>query len=63
VTADRETDYIVEFVALGNSVKATAVDPLTLKEATVIGSRKTTKEQLAELAVRKLRYLIEKDGG
>ncbi len=53
--------YIVEFVAIGKSVKATAFDPASLREVSVIGSRSASQKQLAELAVRKLEYMIEKN--
>lgn len=52
--------YIIEFISIGHSVKATAFDPVTLTEAVVIGSRKTTRKQLAELAIRKLNYVLNK---
>lgn len=55
--------YIVEFTTVGNSVKATAVDTVTLLEVSVMGSKRTTKEQLAELAIRKLLYMLAKKGG
>lgn len=57
----RDNDYIVEYVVIGNSVKVTAFDPISLKDATVIGSIHTPKNQLAKLAVRKLIYILKKD--
>lgn len=53
--------YIVEYVVIGNSVKVTAFDPLTLREVSVIGARTTTKKQLAKLAIKKLIYMNKKD--
>lgn len=53
-------EYIVEFVVIGNSVKATAFDPISLKEVSVIGSRSTPQKQLSALAVRKLVYMLNK---
>jgi hypothetical protein len=61
VSKEDNEGYIVEFIALGNSVKVTAFDPRTLKEAAIVGSPKATREQLAELAIRKLNYLLGKD--
>lgn len=52
--------YIIEYTAIGNSVKVTAMDPETLIEVAVIGDRKLTQRDLALLAVRKLRYMIDK---
>jgi hypothetical protein len=57
---ESDTGYIVEFVQHGRSVKVTAFDPKTLVEASVVGARGATQQQLAELAIRKLRYVIEK---
>lgn len=39
-------------------MKVTAVDPVTLQEATVIGSAKLSRDMLARLAVKKLRFVI-----
>jgi hypothetical protein len=58
VSADGE--YILEFQAHGRSIKVTAFDPRTLTEASIVGARGATQQQLAELAIRKLRYVIEK---
>jgi hypothetical protein len=55
-----EEGYIVEFITVGNSVKVTAFDPETLTEATVVGAPSVAREELAALAVRKLRYVIDK---
>ena len=52
--SDNEAGYIVEYVVVGKSVKATAIDPVTLKEASVIGARNTPQKQLAEVGVKKL---------
>lgn len=52
--------YIIEFVSIGHSVKATAFDPASLTEATVIGSSNTPRKQLAALAIRKLNYVLNK---
>ena len=53
--------YIVEFITLGDSVKVTAFDPVTLKEACIVGPLKALKSDLAKLSVRKLEYVINKD--
>ncbi len=58
---DKEGGYIVEYVVIGNSVKATAFDPVSLREASVIGARNLPKKRLAKLAVKKLIYMNEKD--
>ena len=56
-----EDSYIIEYVVIGNSVKATAIDPATMKEVSVIGATNMPKKQLAKLAVRKLIYMLDKD--
>lgn len=56
----RDTNYILEFITLGNSVKVTAIDPVTGREATIVGSTKHTEKQLSDLAIKKLKYVIEK---
>lgn len=53
--------FIVEFHQVGGSIKVTAIDPATLVEATIVGSPQVSQQQLAELAVRKLRYILEKE--
>lgn len=59
---DEKEGYIVEYTALGNSVKATAIDPDTMREASIVGPKRATRRQLATLAVRKLQYLLRRDG-
>jgi hypothetical protein len=61
IPTDKEDGYIVEYVVMGNSVKATAFDPVSLREVSVIGARNLPKKQLAKLAVKKLIYMNEKD--
>jgi hypothetical protein len=54
-------NYIVEFYAAGTSVKVTAFDPATLREVSIVGTTRASRQHLAELAVRKLNYMKEKD--
>lgn len=56
-----DENYIVEYVVIGNSVKVTAFDPVTLKEVSIVGARSSGKKQLAKLAIKKLIYMSEKD--
>ena len=58
---DSEDGYIVEYIVIGNSVKATAFDPVTLKEVSVIGARELPRQQLGKLAVKKLIYMLRKN--
>ncbi len=58
--SERQDEYIIEFYQLGGSIKVTAFDPLTMTEAVIIGASGATKQQLAELAIRKLNYVISR---
>ncbi len=54
--------YIVEFIPHGNSVKVTAVDPRTGREVSIVGAASVPNNELAQLAVRKLQYVLNRDG-
>ncbi len=58
-----EDGYIVEYIVIGNSVKATAFDPVTLREVSVVGAREMPRQQLGKLAVKKLIYVLKKNSG
>lgn len=58
---NEQEGYIVEYTHIGNSVKVTAFDPSSLTEASVIAPANATKEQMTQLAVRKLQYLLGKE--
>ena len=53
-------EIFVEFVQMGNTVKATAIDPETGREAAVIGPANAPRHTMAEAARRKLEYLASK---
>jgi hypothetical protein len=53
-------EVLVEFVAIGNSVKVTAVDPVTGLEAVIIGPANAPRSALADAARRKLDALKKK---
>lgn len=57
---NNDTNYIIEFYAIGNSVKVTAIDPMTGTEATIVGPAKATKKELMDGAVKKLEYVLNK---
>lgn len=50
----------VEFVVQGNAVKATAIDPATGLEASIVGPASAPQSVLAEAARRKLEFLAKK---
>ena len=56
-----ESDIFIEFVVNGNAVKATAIDSATGIEASIVGPLSGAREALADAAVRKLKYLLEKE--
>ena len=53
-------DIFVEFVMLGNAVKATAIDPDTGLEASIVGPANAPRSTLAEAARKKLEYVQKK---
>jgi hypothetical protein len=52
----------VEFVVMGNTVKATAIDSVTGLEASIVGPANAPQSVLAENARRKLEYVKAKKG-
>jgi len=53
-------EIFVEFVMLGNSVKATAIDPDTGLEVSIVGPASAPRSALADAARRKLEFLQKK---
>jgi hypothetical protein len=53
-------EIYVEFIILGNTVKATAIDPETGVEASVIGPANAAQSIMAQAARRKLEYVQKK---
>ena len=53
-------EIYVEFVVVGNTVKATAIDPETGVEASVIGPASAAQSTMAQAARRKLEYVQKK---
>jgi Domain of unknown function (DUF6898) len=60
MTRQSGREVLIEFQQIGNSVKVTAVDPVTLVEVSIVGAANATPEMLKRLAVRKLDYVLEK---
>ena len=50
----------VEFIIMGNTVKATAIDSTTGIEASVIGPASAPQAVMAEQARRKLEFVMKK---
>ena len=55
-------NYIIEFTQVGGSVKATAVDPKTMTEVSIVGGPQYSQEFLTRQAVKKLEYVLSKRG-
>jgi hypothetical protein len=54
-------EIFVEYIVHGNVVKATAIDSVTGIEASIVGPVSGARDALADAAVRKLKYLLEKE--
>lgn len=52
--------YLVEFQAIGASVKVSAIDPVTLLEVSIVGPSNASEAALSRVAVRKLEYMLRK---
>jgi hypothetical protein len=57
---DMAKEIFVEFVQVGNTIKATAIDPDTGLEAAIVGPANAPRATLAEAARRKLEYVAKK---
>ena len=55
-----KTGFLIEYQVLGNSVKVSAIDPVTLTEVSIIGPATAGEEQLARNAVNKLKFVLAK---
>ena len=55
-------EILIEFIVQGNVVKATAIDPDTGTEASIVGPANAGREALVEAARRKLSYVLKKNG-
>jgi hypothetical protein len=53
-------EILIEFVAQGNVVKTTAIDPDSGAEASIVGPANAGRMALAEAARRKLEYVMKK---
>jgi hypothetical protein len=53
-------EIFVEFIIQGNVVKATAIDPVTGTEASVVGPANAAQAVMAQAARRKLEYVLKK---
>lgn len=54
--------YIIEYVRMKGQMKVTAIDPVTGREVSIIAPAKIRREEAVKLAVRKLEYVMRKEG-
>lgn len=59
----KKKSYYIEYITIDHQVKATAIDPETGLEATVIAPSTATRKELSSLAIKKLQYVIKKNQG
>jgi hypothetical protein len=52
--------YNIEFHRIGNAVKVSAMDPVTLTEVSIVGAPGVGDTELTRLVVRKLEYMLAK---
>ena len=57
----REDNTIIEFAQYGRFVRVAAMDPKTLTEVRIVGDPKQSDGELRELALRKLRYVKQRN--
>ena len=55
-----ERAYYIEFQQVGRFVKVTAIDPSSRLEVSIVGDPSATQDYLSNLAVKKLKYVLEK---
>lgn len=60
MTVDEKAEYLLEFYRVGNSVKVSAIDPVTTTEVHIVGPANVGRAELSRVAVRKLKYVLRK---
>jgi len=61
MTAGTGREALIELRRVGNMMKATAIDPLTLTEVSVIGPATGSQEMLRRTVVAKLAYVLKRN--
>lgn len=59
--SNKPEGVILEFHQIGNQVKVSAFDPVSYTEVCIIGPANATREELSQVAIRKLHYVMEKN--
>ena len=55
--------YIIEFHQVGSYVKVSVMDPVSLTEVSMVGPASLSQNQLAQAAIRKLKYVLARRNG
>jgi hypothetical protein len=55
--------YILEFHQIGNVIKVSALDPVTLVEVSTMGPANLPQADLARAAIRKLEFVLARRNG
>jgi hypothetical protein len=53
-----EGEAIIEFHAIGNTVKVSAIDAATLTEVSIVAPAGAAERDMTEAVLRKLRYVL-----
>ncbi len=59
--AETLNEVIIEFQQIGNAVKVSAVDPVSMVEVSIVGPPDAGEETLKRTAIRKLEYVLDKN--
>ena len=59
-TSIMQDEVLFEYIRQGNSVKVTAIEPLTKTEAVVIVPANLSEQQMQARAMQKLLYVLKK---
>ena len=51
-------EAIIEFQAIGQTVKVSAIDAVTLTEVSIVAPASATERDLTDAVLRKLRYVL-----
>lgn len=55
--------YIIEFHQVGSYVKVSVMDPVTLTEVSMVAPANLPQGQIAQAAIRKLKYVMARRNG
>ncbi len=61
--AGRLREVIFEFHQVGKALKVSAIDPATMTEVSIVGDPGRSEEALRQTVLKKLEYVLAKDGG